>query len=138
MEEDIFSLEEADAINLYKIRNMLKSDLGLRMRAAAKNKTLYKEQQFSAGIKASSIYNELEGVHADDVVVVQGIIDAFFYEGEDIVVMDYKTDRASKEELIGRYKAQLDYYADILSSLTGKVVKEKIIYSFYLESEIQL
>lgn len=138
VEEDIFSLEEADAINLYKIRNMLKSDLGLRMRAAAKNKTLYKEQQFSAGIKASSIYNELEGVHADDVVVVQGIIDAFFYEGEDIVVMDYKTDRASKEELIGRYKAQLDYYADILSSLTGKVVKEKIIYSFYLESEIQL
>ena len=60
------------------------------------------------------------------------------YEDDDIVVMDYKTDRASEEELILRYKAQLDYYSDILERLTGKRVKEKIIYSFYNDNEIQL
>ena len=105
---------------------------------AAKDGRLYKEQQFSAGLAASSIYKELEPFEGEDVVIVQGIIDGFFYEEDEIIIMDYKTDRATKEELIGRYRAQLDYYGEILSMLTGKNVKEKIIYSFYLDNEIQL
>ena len=138
VEKEVFLPEEAEVINLFKINKMLSSDLGSRMRQASRQGLLCKEQQFSAGISVADIYPELAGLVSDDVVVVQGIIDAFFYEGEDIVVMDYKTDRTTKEELVGRYKAQLDYYSDILSKLTGKRVKEKIIYSFYLESEIQL
>ena len=133
-----FSVEESEVINISKIKKMLDSSLGNRMKQADTNGLLFKEQQFSAGVKACEIYPELSGSDADDVVVVQGIIDAFFYDGDDIVVMDYKTDRATADELIGRYKAQLDYYASILSRLTGKNVKEKIIYSFYLDNEIQL
>ncbi len=136
--QGIYTDEEASVINIKKIFCMLNSDLGKRMSKAAVNGKLYKEQQFSAGVKVRDIYNDMEIPHSDDVVVVQGIIDGFFYEGEDIIVMDYKTDRATSKELVGRYKAQLDYYGDILSRLTGKGVKEKIIYSFYLDNEIQL
>ena len=42
------------------------------------------------------------------------------------------------EELKQRYEKQLDHYADALGRLTGKTVKEKILYSFALNQEIVL
>ena len=52
--------------------------------------------------------------------------------------MDYKTDYAQREVLLGRYRAQLDEYAVILARITGYQVKEKIMYSFYLGKEIEV
>ena len=53
--------------------------------------------------------------------------------------MDYKTDRvAEAEELLKRYRTQLDYYAQALERLTHKKVKEKLIYSFALEEVITI
>jgi len=63
----------------------------------------------------------------------------YFEEEDGIVVADYKTDRVqSADELVKRYYLQLDYYAEALTRLTGKPVKEKIIYSFALGKEIAL
>lgn len=135
VEADVFTKEEKNAVNEAKINSMLKSDLGQRMIAAAKCGKLRKEQQFSIGIPVKEIYKNID---SDDIVIVQGIIDAFFYEDDGIVLMDYKTDRASEEELIGRYHAQLTYYALTLNRLTGLKVKEKLIYSFYLDKTIEV
>ena len=56
---------------------------------------------------------------------------------EEIVLADYKTDKVStKEELIARYKNQLDYYQQALEQITGKRVKERYLYSFSLQEEI--
>ncbi len=53
--------------------------------------------------------------------------------------MDYKTDKVScEQELIDKYRVQLEYYAQALERLTGKDVKEKLIYSFALEKEIEV
>ena len=136
IDEKIFSEEEGYAINTKKIAGMLKSDLGQRMIAAANDKKLYKEQQFSLGINASKHFS-LE-VATDDIIILQGIIDSFFYEGEEIVIMDYKTDKADEDELIKRYKTQLLCYSDAVERMTGRKVKEMIIYSFYLDKQIKL
>ena len=142
LDDKIFDEREIKAINDGKISNMLSSGLGQRMIRAAVKGDLYKEQQFSVGIPASQIRQELfdsaDMERGDDIVIVQGIIDAFFYEDGDIVLMDYKTDRATEQELVGRYHAQLTYYADTLEKLTGRHVKEKLIYSFYLNKEIRI
>jgi len=132
------SKEELDVIEITKIERMLKSELGKRMIEAAKKGNLKKEQQFSAGVRVADIYDDVEESPGKDLIVVQGIVDAFFYEDDEIVVMDYKTDRISLESLVERHKAQLDYYGDILEKLTEKKVKGKIIYSFYNDNEIQL
>ncbi|MGN0436075.1 MAG: helicase-exonuclease AddAB subunit AddA [Wujia sp.] len=149
--EHIYDSVEASAINIKRINLMLGSNLGRRMAAADKCGNLYKEQQFSIGIPVSEIFaDEAEkngmadkgevvkdkGQSSDDLVIVQGIMDAFFYEGDEIVLVDYKTDRATEEQLVERYRAQLDYYGKTLERLTGKKVKEKIIYSFLLGKEI--
>ena len=53
------------------------------------------------------------------------------------MLADYKTDKVStKEELIARYKNQLDYYQQALEQITGKRVKERYLYSFSLQEEI--
>lgn len=72
-------------------------------------------------------------------MLVQGIIDVYFQEEDGLVVLDYKTDRVNRaEELTERYHAQLDYYGRALEQLTGKKVKEKVIYSFTLGETITL
>ena len=74
-----------------------------------------------------------------ELSLVQGIIDVYFEEENELVVLDYKTDRIWKDqEFIDKYKVQLDYYAKALERLTGKKVKEKVIYSFQKCKEIKL
>lgn len=139
MEKKIFDEPEMQVIGKADIYGMLCSDLGRRMIQADARGALYKEQQFSIGIPASEIYADLiskDMPHADDVVIVQGIVDAFFYEDGKVILMDYKTDHAGEEALVCRYRAQLDAYAKTLERLTGCRVCEKIIYSFFLNREI--
>ena len=87
----------------------------------------------------SQVYGEGE---EQDLELVQGVIDAYFEEDGELVLMDYKTDRVTPgddgQELIRKYHAQLEYYCRTLEQLTGKRVKESYLYSFYLEREILL
>ena len=68
------------------------------------------------------------------------LVNLLIFEGDgELVVADYKTDAVTQaEELVNRYRVQLDYYARALEQLTRKRVKEKIIYSFALQREIAL
>ena len=57
----------------------------------------------------------------DETILVQGIIDAWFPEGDEIVLVDYKTDRVKEVgELKKRYEKQLAYYQQALERTTGK------------------
>ena len=131
-QDQIMDEREISAISVGKITKMLQSKLGCRMIEAASSGTLYKERQFSACVPVSEVYD----IDSDEVLIVQGIIDAYFYEDGEVVLMDYKTDVADEETLLGRYKAQLATYAEIIEQLTGDKVKEQIIYSFHLGKEI--
>ena len=88
---------------------------------------LYREQPFVYGISAARLKAQFP---AEEKVLIQGIIDAFFIEDERVVVVDYKTDRVETGgELWNRYAEQLKYYEEALSRLTGLPVGEKILYS---------
>jgi len=117
------------------IVDFLLSPLAFRMMKAARNGALQKEKAFVLGIPAK----EIENCNSEELVLVQGIVDAFFVEEDEIIIMDYKTDRIfSEEEFLMRYKEQLDLYAKALSLATGKKVREKIIYSFTMKKEIRV
>ena len=76
-----------------------------------------------------------------ETILVQGIIDAYFVEGGEIVLVDYKTDRVGRgqeEKLVSLYRVQLEDYAQALERMTGMKVKEKVIYSFALQKGIWL
>lgn len=130
------SQEEKALLDCKKFVAFLASKVGQRMAKAAKDKTLRLEQPFMLGLTAGEIYPDQD---SEELIMVQGIIDAFFFEGDDIVLVDYKTDSVKSKdgyELVEKYKAQLEYYAQALERLSGRKVKEKIIYSFALGMEI--
>ena len=67
------------------------------------------------------------------------MIDAYFEEDGELVLLDYKTDsKVDEEELIKRYRAQIKYYRAALEKLEGKPVKEAYLYSFFLKKNVRL
>ena len=130
------SEEEGKTLCLNDIRTFLETESGKRMERAALSGCLRRERPFVLGIPADHIREEW---NPQETVLVQGIIDAYFIEDGQITVLDYKTDRVmSSEELVMRYRAQLDYYALALERLTDCHIKDKIIYSFHLGEDIIL
>ena len=113
-----------------KMEAFLGSGLAERMKKADKEKRLFREKPFVLGLPASLLDDRFP---QEEKVLIQGIIDAWFEEEGELVLVDYKTDRISApEELLLRYRGQLKYYQMALEQLTGKKVKEKLLYSFAL------
>ncbi|MCR5847928.1 MAG: helicase-exonuclease AddAB subunit AddA [Lachnospiraceae bacterium] len=137
MTEKLFIYEEDDAlVDEKKILRFLETDLSKRMSEASKHGKLYLEQPFVLSVAANEVNDEFP---EDERILVQGVIDVYFEEDGQLILMDYKTDRVdSGEELIARYKTQLDYYAEALSRLEKKKVAEVLIYSFSLGEVIKV
>jgi ATP-dependent helicase/nuclease subunit A len=136
-ENEVIDRRYEPYINPDKIYKMLNSGLGKRMAAADEKGRLYREQQFYVAMKPEDISECYAGYN--EMVVVQGIVDAYFIEDGEIVLMDYKTDHVENiEDLVTRYHVQLDKYAQTLEQLTGLHVKEKVIYAFHFDDSIIL
>ena len=138
--------EEAGLINEWQLRQFLASQLAGRMRAAAAEGKLFREQPFVMSLPAASVGERLSvpdlarpgkpetGKAQEEQILVQGMIDAFWEEEDGIVLLDYKTDRVmTPQELTARYREQMLLYACALGrAFPGKPVKEVLIYSFRL------
>lgn len=120
-----------------KLYHFFESELAQRMIEAEKRQNLYREKPFVMQAEPAELFEEApkEG----DTVLVQGIVDAFFVEDGEIVLLDYKTDRVQRaDELIKRYQMQLRLYAQALQRAWNMPVKEIWIYSFALEQIISI
>ena len=126
---------EAEAINTYKLYSYTKSELFKQLKNAKK---VYKEQPFYISLKADEVY----GNDAKDNILVQGIIDLYFINQDDeVVLVDYKTDYVEKgkeDELVKKYEKQLEIYKKALEQALGKNVDKCYIYSVYLEKLIAI
>lgn len=130
--------EEETSVDCGMILRFVRSSLGRRMKDAFLKESLYREQPFIIGVPAKEIKAEW---NSEELVLVQGIIDVWFEEEDGLVLADYKTDYTidpSGEELVQKYKTQLEYYRKALSQVTGKPVKEAWIYSFWLGKAISV
>lgn len=129
------SREYGELISLKKIEDFLRSPMAARMARALKKHRLFKEQPFILAVDAHMLGSEYP---YGEKVLIQGIIDVYFEEDGEIVILDYKTDKVSNgEELLQRYRTQLDYYEEAVERLTGMRVKEKVLYSFACMEEIK-
>ena len=135
--EERLTEEYRKLVSSGRIWDFLDSPLGKRMRQAAAEGRLHKEQQFVIGIPA----RELQAADSDELVLIQGIIDAYIQEPDGLVLVDYKTDYLEEGQetyLTDKYGRQLLYYERALHQMTGQRVKEKILYSLTLQKEILL
>ena len=119
------SKEEEAQVDRSMLTAFLESPLFSRLQKAT---ALYREQSF-----------ETELDTALGRMLVQGIVDCYFEEAGELVVVDYKTDRVKTAlELKERYQVQLDSYAQALEKLTGKRVKEKLIWAARLAEIVEV
>ncbi len=127
LEKNLLTEDLKELISLQKLKAFVKSPVAPRMAEAYLRGDLYREKPFVMDYQG---------------VLVQGIIDVFWLEENKIVLLDYKTDAVSApEELIIRYKTQLDLYADALSRIflangVEADYTEKLLYSFKLNKII--
>lgn len=128
--------EELDLVDFGDIAAFLASELGRRMTKAEEAGKLRREQRFVMGVPDPDPEN------SGEMLLIQGVMDACFLEGEREILIDYKTDRVSgrngRETLKKRYQIQLDSYKMALEQMTGKPVAECWIYSFGLAEAIRM
>ncbi len=60
--------------------------------------------------------------------LIQGVIDLCFLEEDQWVLVDYKTDQADGDTLLRRYAEQARWYARALETITGKPVRETLLF----------
>ncbi|MGN0115227.1 MAG: UvrD-helicase domain-containing protein, partial [Acutalibacteraceae bacterium] len=132
----LLSAEEIESIDKDAVSKFAKSKLGQRMAAAVE---IYHEREFMVELAATELDNTLGSEFADETVVVQGAVDCVFFEGDKMVIVDYKTDRVKDlEELRRKYEIQLKVYEKALNQVFGERKTELIIYSFRLSDQIVL
>lgn len=128
-DRELLRPEELEAVNPYKIQALFQTKLGQRMQEADLRQELFRESKFLMNQEGSE-------------VMVIGVIDVYFEEEGQLMLMDYKTDYLEEsqgvEELALRYKEQLLYYKRALESITGQPVAGMYLYSVSLEKEIEI
>ena len=128
-----FTEEERNLLSDTSLYKFFSSDLGKRLINA---KRIERELPFSMLFDGNRVYPDVEN---GERLFLQGIIDTVFVEDDQWVLVDYKTDRVkSGDELIRRYKIQMDLYKEALERLTNMPVKASYIYSFRLHEAVLL
>ena len=131
--EGKFSDDERRVLSDRSLYTFFNSDIGKRL---ITSKRVERELPFSMLFDGSRVYPDVE---SGEQLFLQGIIDMAFVEEDQWVLVDYKTDRVkSGDELIRRYKIQMDLYKEALETLTNMPVKASYIYSFRLHEAILL
>ncbi len=79
----------------------------------------------AASLGVDAVHRELSVGALVDGVVLSGAIDLLYRDGDEWVVVDYKTDKAADPDvLLGRYRPQGAAYAVALEAATGETVRE--------------
>lgn len=131
--KQIINKIQKEAVNSEKIYKILSSPFFKKIREA---KQIKKETPFYTYIDTKEIYN----TEKSENILVQGIIDLYYItENNEVVLVDYKTDYVEKEnELIEKYKVQLEIYKKALEESLNTKINEIYIYSIWLNKEIKI
>ena len=119
--EQVFTEEEASWIRPEAVARFFSSEIGQRMLSSPE---VRREWDFNLCLRERGM-------------IVQGIIDCAFREGDGWILLDYKTDRITDEQAFTEeYRPQLEWYALALRELTGKPVRERWLYSLSVDKAI--
>ena len=127
--------KEAKVIDVNKINEFFKTSLGERMKSSP---LVEREVPFVIKKSANEIINTL---NKDDIILIQGIIDCYFLEDEEIVIIDYKTDEiinGDYEIVKKEYSSQILSYKEAVEKITNKKVKGCYLYLFEAGKAVEI
>lgn len=138
VEKEFIREEEAQSVDIERLLSFFTSPLGKRM---LESDFIYRETPFNLVKKAEEVLPNLDSSWEEEILI-QGVIDCFFQEGEDFVLIDYKTDyyynEESKNDLINRYRYQIELYREALEKIRGRRVKEAYLYLLHKNEGVRI
>ena len=129
--EGFLTPKQGEAVIPGRLAAFFDSALGRELMAA---KECRREFKFSILVPASAYYPEADG---EEEVLLQGVVDVWFDDGEGITILDFKSDRVrpgDEAERAEHYRPQLEAYGHALSVMTGRPVKRKVLWFFMTDT----
>ena len=127
--------EEAKSIDIPNVKAFFETPLYTRIK---ESREVWRERKFTVAVSELNYSNPDVDKFKKTDGMVKGIIDLMFEEKDGIVIVDYKSDRGvSARKLKERYKMQLQLYKSAVELITGKKVKETLLYSFELHETVR-
>ncbi len=128
--QQILSQEEVNVVDTQAIFALMNADIGQKLQSAER---VEREVSFAISVEAEPIF----GIAGQ--VMLQGMIDCLIFDGDEIILLDYKTDRKGTPETIKElYKVQLDCYALAVEKIYGKKASRKYLYLFHFGQKIEI
>jgi ATP-dependent helicase/nuclease subunit A len=130
VEKRLVTAKQAEAVDVKQIAQFFKQGIGKRILSA---RNVMREVPFSYGLQAADIYPDVEGPIGEETILIQGVIDCLFEEEDGLVLLDYKTDSTkgmSPEELIEKYRLQVNLYCRAIEDTWKRTVAKKYLYFF--------
>ncbi len=127
-ERDLLTPAEAAAINVTHIERFFDSDIGRRLTASRR---IERERRFSLLVPAMELTDAPES--CDEQILLQGSIDCVFWEDDELVILDFKTDRVKPggdRERAEHYKPQLSAYRIAAARVYDMNVRSAALYFF--------
>ncbi|MBQ7121821.1 MAG: helicase-exonuclease AddAB subunit AddA [Clostridia bacterium] len=132
--EGMLTEAEAKVVDKKAISAFFESSLAKRM---LDSEQIFKEYAFTASIPLNEIEPDIKS--SDEVIIIEGVADCAFIENGELVIVDFKTDKASDgAELAEKYREQLSVYRRCLAEVIGLPVKQTLIYSFRLGETVEI
>lgn len=135
IKKKLLTEKEAYVVEVKKIAQFFNTDIGRRMKISS---TVKREVPFVIKKQADEIINSLD---KNDMILIQGIIDCYFYEGKEVVIIDYKTDDIAQmglKSIKEKYKPQILSYKEAVEKITNRKVKSCYLYLFDIDEEIEI
>ncbi len=120
----IINNKQAKSINILKILGFTKSALANRIK---KSTIVKREQSFLLRKKVNG-----------NNMLLQGVIDLFFVEDNKIVIIDFKANNLTAQQIEKKCLVRLNCYAEAIKEITGLKVMQKIIWLILKEQEVIL
>jgi len=129
------TVQQATSLNIDRLTAFFSGELYRRMTVSPQ---MWREYPFAVMVPAGTLADLPEEMTGEEVLV-QGIADCVFREGDGLVLVDYKTDRVKTgQELCDRYRDQMLFYKQALQTILGLPVKEMLLYSFALGDTVEV
>ena len=142
------SKENAERVRISEIEAFKSSKLFSELLGA---KTVYRELRFNCELSAAMFTESEEKKEAlkDEKILLQGVIDCIIENGDGtLLLIDYKTDRLSKEELSNKalakkklkeaHSLQLNYYKLAVKEMFNKEPHSARVYSLHLGDTVEI
>ena len=132
--EGLLTQQQEEMINTGELAALFQSPMGRRLPACSQVLREFKFSILESG-------EAMDAALKEEQILLQGVVDCALIEEDGITVVDFKTDRVTEETVLSRaqdYAPQVEAYANALSRIFERPVKEKLLYFFKLGKTVSL